>query len=252
MLVKIRPQEPWLHISISRISVALPLVGNFPMEERMKQYISILTAFSIFMIVGCQGNNLVTTELPVLKDVYKNSFMIGTALNGRQISGHDAKTLNLALQQFNTFTAENVLKWERVHPEFEEYKFDLPDRFVELGIKNNIFLVGHTLLWHNQTPDWVLKMLRAIRSRGMCFYSGSKTISSLWLDAIKVTSKVGMWLTKLSKTMAACAKPNGRPSSVKTTSKKHFSLPTKPIRRRSFIITISTCGREKASRCESG
>ena len=123
----------------------------------MKQYISILTAFSIFMIVGCQGNNLVTTELPVLKDVYKNSFMIGTALNGRQISGHDAKTLNLALQQFNTFTAENVLKWERVHPEFEEYKFDLPDRFVELGIKNNIFLVGHTLLWHNQTPDWVFE-----------------------------------------------------------------------------------------------
>jgi GH35 family endo-1,4-beta-xylanase len=33
----------------------------------------------------------------------------------------------------------------------------LPDRYVSFGEKNHMFIVGHTLVWHNQVPAWVFQ-----------------------------------------------------------------------------------------------
>jgi endo-1,4-beta-xylanase len=52
---------------------------------------------------------------------------------------------------------ENALKWERVHPQPETYDFSLTDQYVALGEKHHMFIVGHTLVWHSQTPDWVFQ-----------------------------------------------------------------------------------------------
>ena len=46
------------------------------------------------------------------------------------------------------------MKWERIHPEPNKYIFDAADRFVEYGLKNKMFIIGHTLIWQNQIPDW--------------------------------------------------------------------------------------------------
>ena len=35
--------------------------------------------------------------------------------------------------------------------------FPPADRYVEFGQKNKMFIVGHTLVWHNQTPKWVFQ-----------------------------------------------------------------------------------------------
>src|SRR5262249_60473795 len=43
------------------------------------------------------------------------------------------------------------------HPEPGRYDFAAPDRFVEFGEKHGMFIVGHTLVWHNQTPRWVFE-----------------------------------------------------------------------------------------------
>ena len=58
---------------------------------------------------------------------------------------------------FNSITPENILKWALVHPQPGNYDFAAPDRFVEFGEKHNMFIVGHTLVWHNQTPRWVFE-----------------------------------------------------------------------------------------------
>ena len=63
----------------------------------------------------------------------------------------------LVATQFNTITSENVLKWEHVHPEPGRYDFGPPDRYVEFGERNGMFIVGHTLVWHSQTPRWVFQ-----------------------------------------------------------------------------------------------
>ncbi len=63
----------------------------------------------------------------------------------------------LVEKDFNSITPENILKWEEVHPEPNKYNFEPADRYVALGEKHKMHIVGHTLIWHLQTPDWVFQ-----------------------------------------------------------------------------------------------
>src|SRR5918994_5967864 len=92
-----------------------------------------------------------------LKDVFKNDFKIGAALNRRQIFENDVRGAEIVKTHFNSITPENILKWALVHPERARYDFEAPDRFVKFGEKHGMFIVGHTLVWHNQTPGWVFQ-----------------------------------------------------------------------------------------------
>jgi len=49
------------------------------------------------------------------------------------------------------------MKWALIHPRegSEGYEFASADAFVSFGLTNNMLLVGHTLVWHAQTPNWV-------------------------------------------------------------------------------------------------
>lgn len=92
-----------------------------------------------------------------LKDVFQNDFRIGAALNQAQFEERDASGAAIVKAQFNTISPENVLKWESVHPKPDDYRFDAADRYVEFGEKNHMFVIGHTLVWHSQTPRWVFE-----------------------------------------------------------------------------------------------
>jgi endo-1,4-beta-xylanase len=94
---------------------------------------------------------------PTLKDVYKKYFHVGAALNLNQISGKEPNAMAIVEKHFNSITPENILKWEEVHPEPQTYNFESVDRYVEFGLKNDMFIVGHTLVWFSQTPDWVFQ-----------------------------------------------------------------------------------------------
>ncbi len=105
-----------------------------------------------------------------LRDAYKDAFYVGAAIN-RTIATDSAvradnvnrnleqvrKDTAVVLKQFNQITAENDMKWQLIHPRPgpDGYDFAPADAFVKLGLSNNLFLVGHTLVWHAQTPSWV-------------------------------------------------------------------------------------------------
>jgi endo-1,4-beta-xylanase len=111
-----------------------------------------LTAFLLILLAsGCDQHE----QLPRLKDTFKDLFYIGTALNYNQIMGKDKPSLNLVREQFNSITAENVQKWEQIHPEPGVYHFEPADSFTAFGERNHMYIVGHTLIWKNQTPSWV-------------------------------------------------------------------------------------------------
>ena len=92
-----------------------------------------------------------------LKDAFKDSFLIGAAVNRAQFSEQDTRGLNIIKTQFNSITPENVLKWASVHPRPGVYDFTGPDQYVAFGEKYHMVIIGHTLVWHNQTPKWVFE-----------------------------------------------------------------------------------------------
>ena len=49
------------------------------------------------------------------------------------------------------------MKWGPIHPEPDKYNFEPADKFVEFGVKNGMKIIGHTLVWHAQTPKWVFE-----------------------------------------------------------------------------------------------
>jgi endo-1,4-beta-xylanase len=90
-----------------------------------------------------------------LQQAYSKHFMIGTALSAGQIQGKEPGTLELVKQQFNAVTAENVMKWEIIEPVEGQFNFAAADAMIAYAEANNIKVIGHVLLWHEQTPDWV-------------------------------------------------------------------------------------------------
>ncbi len=109
-----------------------------------------------FLLIACLAFSLSyckKREMFGLKDAYKNDFLIGTAINARQIQEKDSAAIPVIVREFNSITPENVMKSQEIHPTWDKYNFDLPDKYVAYGNKNKLHVVGHTLVWHSQlTP----------------------------------------------------------------------------------------------------
>lgn len=82
---------------------------------------------------------------------------MGVAVNRYQINQSNQEETDLITSQFNALTAENDMKWMYIHPEENTFNFEQSDKLVELAQKNDMFVVGHTLVWHSQLAPWVFK-----------------------------------------------------------------------------------------------
>ncbi|MCC9136687.1 endo-1,4-beta-xylanase [Pontibacter silvestris] len=102
-------------------------------------------------------NQAAETSPQTLKEAFEDDFYVGAALNYRQANGNAPQATEIIKEQFNTVSPENLLKWESVHPKPGIFNFEPADKYVALGQQNNMFVVGHTLVWHNQTPTWVFE-----------------------------------------------------------------------------------------------
>jgi len=109
-------------------------------------------------------------DRPTLKDAYKDHFLVGVAIN-RTIAVNAvvtadnvnrtmeqvSKDIALTKEQFNQISPENDLKWSLIQPYEGPNGYDIgpADAFVNFGLSNHMYIVGHTLVWHSQTPGWV-------------------------------------------------------------------------------------------------
>ena len=111
---------------------------------------SILTTTGIALL---KSNAIAAlTENRGLKEYFKNDFSVGAAIGTDIFSQNNKEILNLIAREFNTITTENALKWQPVHPLENRWNFDIPDKFVEFGQKNKMYIQGHVLVWHSQVP----------------------------------------------------------------------------------------------------
>lgn len=121
----------------------------------MKLPISLIVSFFVFFtFLNCDSKRSKQYLNASLKDTFNEDFLIGNALNEDIASGKDAISQNIIVTQFNAITPENVMKAERINPEPGVYNFKPADDFIEFGKKHKLFIIGHTLIWHNQTPGW--------------------------------------------------------------------------------------------------
>lgn len=119
----------------------------------------ILTIVTFCLLSACgQSQQSEESDIPsslTLKEAFKEDFYIGTALNYNQIYGREDSATALIVTQFNSISPENVLKMGPIHPEQDVYNFEPADKYVDFGVKNDLFTIGHALVWHSQAPDWI-------------------------------------------------------------------------------------------------
>ena len=130
---------------------------DLQLPSRIRLFAAVLLAM---------GATARSADTPSLKDAYTGAFHVGAAINrtmatGSAFRGRSQEQVNqdiaLVKDQFNQVSPENDLKWALIHPREGADGYDFPpaDAFVNFGVSNKMYLVGHTLVWHSQTPNWV-------------------------------------------------------------------------------------------------
>ncbi|ACB09885.1 endo-1,4-beta-xylanase [Thermotoga sp. RQ2] len=98
-------------------------------------------------------------DVPSLKEVFKDQFKVGAGISEKSIlTPFDLEFLK---KHFNSVTERNNMKPVNLFAGVEngklKFDFSLADLFVDTALKNGISVRGHTLVWHNQTPEWFFK-----------------------------------------------------------------------------------------------
>ena len=81
-------------------------------------------------------------------------FRFGVAIPARIFVRAPNASSRLVERHFSSITAENEMKPFALQPREGEFHWDVSDRFVAFGEKNKMKIIGHCLVWHNQTPRW--------------------------------------------------------------------------------------------------
>jgi len=87
---------------------------------------------------------------------YQDYFPVGAAINPEADLKSKEKRAFIA-EQYNSITPENHMKPRRIHPAEFTYDWTQADFIVEFARKNSMLVRGHTLVWHQSTPEWMVK-----------------------------------------------------------------------------------------------
>jgi len=118
----------------------------------------------IFALFSCKGESVKKepvnepvkesiSSLPPLKDNFTGKFMIGNIFNPYDVSS--SAVINTGLtRHYNVLTAENNMKPDQLSTAKGLYNWSTADRMVNAALASGFKVVGHTLLWHSQIPQW--------------------------------------------------------------------------------------------------
>lgn len=122
------------------------------------KFMVLIVAFFSFISVGCTKSSEAEIKSPlVVTDTILHKampFPIGAALNVNLLRNNTTYNA-VATKEYNSITAENVMKFAGLHPAQNTYNWTDADYLVDFAIKNGKRVHGHTLVWHNSQPAWV-------------------------------------------------------------------------------------------------
>ena len=133
---------------------------------------ALLSAIGFWLLaIGCQAQWGAPADPNAgkgMKDMYKDYFMIGVALNQRNVSNQDQ--INLVKAEFNSITAENDMKPGELHPKEGVWNWEKADKIADFCRQNGIKLRGHCLCWHSQFADWMFTDKKGKEVKKEVFY----------------------------------------------------------------------------------
>jgi endo-1,4-beta-xylanase len=110
--------------------------------------VSLLSGLALLASVPPAG----AADAPLRDLAAAKGKVIGTAVTGSKLTGTYG---DLAGAQFNSLTPGNAMKWGSVEPSRGSYNWAEADQIVNFAEAHGQQVRGHTLVWHNQNPDWL-------------------------------------------------------------------------------------------------
>ena len=95
-------------------------------------------------------------NLPSLARTFNGHFLVGNIWSSANIM-NQTETANAFVHHFNAVTAENHHKPDHIapNPNPGTWNFTTADHIVDWAEQNNLHMIGHTLVWHSQSPLWL-------------------------------------------------------------------------------------------------
>jgi GH35 family endo-1,4-beta-xylanase len=99
--------------------------------------------------------------LPSLAERWSDYFLFGNIIEPRIIIGNTRNVVGMFLYHYNAVTAENAMKInavagganQRTRP--EALNLAGARAIVDFAEENDLYMVGHTLVWHSQSSPWL-------------------------------------------------------------------------------------------------
>ena len=86
-----------------------------------------------------------------LRTAFGRCFALGAAIPGSELNPAERQLL---IKNFGTVTPENCMKPGPLHPAENRFDFAKADALVAMARAAGLTVNGHTLVWHQQCPDW--------------------------------------------------------------------------------------------------
>src|SRR5687768_4746516 len=92
-----------------------------------------LFSICVLLCLGAPAIGQQEISPKVLKDAYKDAFLVGAAVTPSITNGTDKASQDIVVKHFNSITVENVMKAALINPEPGVYNFEPADNYVAFG-----------------------------------------------------------------------------------------------------------------------
>jgi endo-1,4-beta-xylanase len=93
------------------------------------------------------------TQTTTLRQAAGDRILIGAAIMSNHLD--EPARAKLIAEQFNSLTPENEMKPDALQRVKGTFTFDRADKIVAFAQQHGMKVIGHTLVWHQQSPAWM-------------------------------------------------------------------------------------------------
>jgi endo-1,4-beta-xylanase len=131
-----------------------------PWEANLKYLKNILLCGLGLLCVSSTTGSVAQTPTSLRSLADARGLNIGVAVGPTMFESLEPEYSEILAREFNMIVPENAMKWAAMNPQPGQYAWAFPDAIIKIAEKNKQKVRGHTLVWHEQLPRYVLEIER--------------------------------------------------------------------------------------------